>query len=157
MKLGSAMELGSTMELGSVMKLESAMVLGSALGEQWDGGLGEMGWWHREVGRQRGGLGKMDSRAVARAWLVEVKVWPAAARARPDLWDERERSFGLREQRNVTWEREREREMSCETGREKEREEKYYFNEKGSKIIFFFFFFLFSSHEQCTSIYRCAL
>ena len=31
--------------------------------------------------------------------------------------------------------------MSCETGREKEREEKYYFNEKGSKIIFFFFFF----------------
>ena len=28
--------------------------------------------------------------------------------------------------------------MSCETGREKEREKKYYFNEKGSKIIFFF-------------------
>ena len=28
--------------------------------------------------------------------------------------------------------------MSCETGREKEREEKYYFNEKGSKIKFFF-------------------
>ena len=32
--------------------------------------------------------------------------------------------------------------MSCETGREKEREEKYYFNEKGSKINFFFFFCL---------------
>ena len=36
--------------------------------------------------------------------------------------------------------------MSCETGREKEREEKYYFNEKGSKIIFFCLALMNSAH-----------
>ena len=67
-------------------------------------------------------------------------------REREELWSERAEGSNVRE-------RDKEREMSCETGREKEREKKYYFNEKESKIIFF----LFSSHEQCTSIYRCAL
>ena len=36
--------------------------------------------------------------------------------------------------------------MGCEMGREKEREKKYYFNEKGSKINFFFLALMNNAH-----------
>ena len=54
------------------------------------------------------------------------------------------------------WKRKKEEEEKPEREKEKERKRKYFFNGRGERNLIKYYYF-FSSHEQCTSIYRCAL
>ena len=83
----------------------------------------------------------------------ELREWETGVKRvryrRPKLreWETRVERVSLREMSF------RDEEMRWEWMRERESDGMYYFNHRGIKIIFF----LFSSHEQCPSIYRCAL
>ena len=77
---------------------------------------------------------------------------------RPELreWDIGDRSWESERPKLREWAWERwasEMRRWDESEWERESDSMYYFNHRGIKIIFF----LFSSHEQCPSIYRCAL